>query len=67
MKGNSTLAYQINEILKDSERNKEQPLEQMACLFQKLGTADMDYDYWRQLIEEYLKDPFLSTKNMDLE
>jgi hypothetical protein len=39
----------------------------MACLFQKLGTAEMDYDYWRQLIEEYLKDPFLSIKNMDLE
>jgi hypothetical protein len=33
----------------------------------KIGYGYMDYDYWRQLIEEYLKDPFLSTKNMDLE
>jgi hypothetical protein len=39
----------------------------MICLFQKLDTTDMGYDYWRQLIEENLKDLFLSTKNMDLE
>lgn len=61
------LAYQINETLKHSEKNKKQALEQMICLFQKLDTTEMGYDYWRQLIEEYLKDPFLSTKNMYLE
>ena len=57
------LAYQINEILKHSEINKEKAIEQMLCLFQNVSTADMGYDYCRQLIEEYLKDPFLNIKN----
>jgi hypothetical protein len=56
------LAYQINEILKNSEINKEQAIEQMVCLFQNVGITDMGYDYCRQLIEEYLKDPFLGGK-----
>jgi hypothetical protein len=56
------LAYQINEILENSEINKEQAIEQMVCLFQNVRMTDMSYDYCRQLIEEYLKDPFLGSK-----
>lgn len=61
------MAYQINELLKYSEIDKEQAIEQMVSLFERVGMVDMDYDFCKQIIEDYLKDPFLATKNTDLE
>jgi hypothetical protein len=62
-----SLSFKIHEILKHSEIKKEQAIEQLATLFEKVDMPNMDYDVCKQLIKGYLQDPFLTTKNIDLE